>query len=240
MRQQAQDPTRPARPTVGDTLTVVHRAAVPIGTLVQPRGPSDSTLATLIGPPVVSREGDSVRIAYTLAVWAPGRHNLVIPGAVTVAGNGTVDTLPDATVSFEVASLLPPRVAVESVTPQAAQPWVERTEASGWPFLVLLVPVLLLLAAIAWLWRRRGTVGASPAATVIDPAAIRVRLDHWRASGEPMLVIDHLLAQLPETAATEAWRAKVDAIRFDPAAGSQLDGLATEGMQLLDAAPGAR
>ena len=240
MSRQQQDPVRPAQPTVGDTLTVVHRVAVPIGTLVQPRGPTDSTLATLIGPPVVSREGDSVRIAYTIAVWAPGQHDLVIPGAITVAGNGTVDTLADATVRYDVASVLPPRVAAESVTPQAAQPWVERAEPSGWPFLVLLVPVALVFAAAALWWRRRGSAPPPAPTPAIDPMSVRSRLERWRSSGESALVIDHLLGALPDDAATKAWRARVDAVRFDPAARSQLDDLVTEGLQLFDAQRGAQ
>lgn len=233
-----QDPQRPAQPTVGDTLTVVHRVAVPIGTLVQPRGPSDSSIATLIGAPLVSREGDSVRIAYTMAVWATGRHNLVIPGAITVAGDGTVDTLADATVSYNVASLLPAEVAAESVAPQAAQPWVERTEPSGWPFLALLLPVLLVLAAVALWWRRRGKATALGSSPSTNTAAIRDRLERWQASGESALVIDHLLGALPDDAATASWRAQVDAIRFDPAARAQLDQLVHDGMQLYDAQQG--
>ena len=238
MIRQQQDPQRPAQPTVGDTLTVVHRVSVPIGTLVQPRGPTDSTLASLIGAPLVSREGDSVRIAYTMAVWATGRHNLVIPGAITVAGDGTVDTLPDATVTYNVASLLPPDVAAESVAPRAAQPWVERTEPSGWPFLVLLIPVLLLLAAVALWWRRRGKAPVAPASPPADAAAVRARLERWQASGESALVIDHLLGALPDDEATANWRAQVDAIRFDPAARGQLDLLVQHGMQLFDAQRG--
>jgi hypothetical protein len=235
-----QDPPRPAQPTVGDTLTVVHRVSVPSGTLVQPRGPTDSTIATLIGPPLVSREGDSVRIAYTMAVWAPGRHNLVIPGAITVAGDGTVDTLADATVSYAVASVLPPEMAAESVTPQAAQPWVERVEPSGWPFLVLLVPVVLVFAAVALWWRRRGRGIPAPGPRVIEAADIRSRLERWRVSGESGLVIDHLLGALPDDPVTAAWRARVEAIRFDPASTAQLDQLVAEGLALYDAQQAAR
>jgi hypothetical protein len=188
----------------------------------------------------VSREGDSVRIAYTMAVWAPGRHELVIPGAITVAGDGTVDTLADATVRYEVASVLPPRVAAESVSPQSAQPWVERQEPSGWPFLVLLLPVLLVLAAVALWWRRRGAV-SRPAETVpVDSGGVRERLERWQRSGESALAIDHLLGVLPDDSATAAWRERVDAIRFDPSARSRLDTLVVEGLQLYDATRGTR
>ncbi len=239
MSGQQQEPQRPALPTVGDTLTVVHWAFVPTGSMVQPRAPTDSTLATLIGPPVVSREGDSVRIAYTMSVWSTGRHALVIPGAITVSGDGTVDTLPDATVSFEVASVLPPRMPAESIAPRAAQPWVERVEPSGWPFLVLLVPALLVLVAVGFWWRRRGRATAAAAARA-DRGSVRERLERWRLSGESALVIDHLLGVLPDDPDARAWRTEVVAIRFDPSARSRLEELAAEGLRLHDSLRGPR
>ena len=85
----------PQRPTVGDTLTVVQRVPAPAGALVQPRLPDDSLVATVLGVPSVQREGDSVRIAYTVTVWAPGRHELRLPGALVLGPDGAVDTLAD-------------------------------------------------------------------------------------------------------------------------------------------------
>ena len=53
----------------------------------------DSTTATLTAPPVLTREGDSVRVAYTVAVWVAGHNDLVLPGAIIVEPSGRVDTL---------------------------------------------------------------------------------------------------------------------------------------------------
>ena len=115
MRQQ------PRRLTVGDTTTIVQRVAVPAGALVQPQAPTDTTLATLLGPPSVTREGDSVRIAYRVTVWAPGQNTLTIPGAVVVRLDGQIDTLPDARVPLNIASVLPTGRPAAQVAPKQAK-----------------------------------------------------------------------------------------------------------------------
>jgi hypothetical protein len=201
--------------------------------MVQPRVPGDSTLVTLVGIPTVQREGDSVRIAYTLAVWSPGRHRLTIPGAVVVEGSGAVDTLPDATVLLEVASVLPARVAAESIAPREARPWVERSDASPIPFVVLLLPVALCLLAAAWWWRRQGPLVPASHPAAADPAELPGRLEGWLEAGEVVMVIDHLTAALPHGAATARWRERVQECRFDPDASEALLRLAADGLELL-------
>lgn len=228
MRQQAQ------APTVGDTLTVVHRIAVPAGAMVEPRAPTDSAIATLVGVPDVRREGDSIRVAYTLAVWAPGRHQFTIPGAVVVDPTGRVDTLPDATVTLRVASVLPERAAAESLVPRDARPWLERSTISAWPFLALLVPVLIMLAVAALWWRRRGPLEPQrpgPAPGSNDAAR---RIERWLDAGEVTLALDHLAARLDDREPAREWRARVRHRRFDPAAAGELTALAREGLALLD------
>ncbi len=220
-------------PTVGDTLTVVHRVPLPAGALLEPRGPTDSAIATLVGAPIVQREGDSVRIAYTLAVWAPGRHQLVIPGAVVVGGDGRIDTLPDATVALRVASVLPERVAPESIAPQAARPWVERGTVSWWPFVVLLVPVALLLGAAAFWWRRRGPVVAASPRPAASRAERVAQVERWLDAGEVALAVDHLAAMLPDDEAGRAWHERARALRFDPDRAAELAAAARAGLQLL-------
>lgn len=220
-------------PTVGDTVTVVHRVAAPADALVQPRPPLDSMLATLVAPPVVQREGDSVRIAYTIALWSPGRNTLTIPGAILLHPDGQVDTLPDSRVQLAVRSVLPAGVEVESLPPRQARPWVAREESSALPFVVLLAPLVLLLAVVALWWRRRG-----PEVPRTGPAQARVdrhqdRIEAWRDAGEHALAVDHLGALLRDTAPVREWRDRVAAVRYRSDADVDLVPLVEEGLRLL-------
>lgn len=231
MRMQDQGSTRLR--TVGDTLTVVQRVHVPAGALVQPRDPVDSLLVSILGQPQVEREGDSVRIAYTLAVWAPGKHELRIPGAIVIVPGGTVDTLSDATVSLSVASLLPEGARADTLAPQQARVWLPRSERSTLPFLVVLLPLVVFLLALARWWRRRGrAVPCVPRMT--ESAADRsTRLNRWLEAGEVLLVIDHLVPLVPGSEAGRVWRDEVAKRRYSPNAPLALRSLASEGIALV-------
>lgn len=226
-----QDPVRTG-PTVGDTMTVVQRVAAPPGALVQPRLPDDSLVATVLGVPSVQREGDSVRIAYTVAVWSPGRHELRLPGALILAPDGQVDTLPDARVLLEVASVLPQGEPVESLAPRNARPWVPRAERSVVPFAVLLVPLLVAVLVAMWWWRRRGPVQPRMAPASVAPAAQLARIARWVEADEVALAVDHLAPLLPPGDETEAWRARVEEVRFAAGMDGTLADLAREGLEL--------
>ena len=225
MMQQAQH-------TVGDTFTVVHRVAVAPGSVVQPRPPADSSIATLMGAPTVSREGDSVRIAYAVAVWAPGRNELVLPGAIVVGVDGRIDTLPDARIMLDIASVLPDGQPIATVAPRAARPWVERNERSLLPLLVMLPIAAVLVFALHWQRRRRGPV-PPPTPLPIAPATDTIRLAAWLDAGEVRIVADHLEHALTDVAAAAAWRERLRAVRFAPVDGAGLDALCREGLALL-------
>lgn len=227
------------RPTVGDTLTVVQRVPAPAGALVQPRLPDDSLVATVLGVPSVQREGDSVRIAYTVAVWSPGRHELRLPGALVLGPAGEVDTLPDARVVLEVASVLPEGQPIESLVPRNARPWVPRAERSALPFAVLLVPALVLLLVTAWWWRRRGPVTPRPMPAPPDHAERLARIARWVDADEVTLAVDHLAPLLPDGAEAEAWRARVEEVRFAAGMDGTLGDLAREGLDLAAGRGGA-
>lgn len=229
LRQQEGDQL----PTVGDTLRVVHRIMAPPGSLVQPRSPLDSMLATVVGVPLVEREGDSVRIAYTVAVWSPGRNTLTIPGPVVVHSNGMVDTLPASRVVLNVASVLPGGVPAESLTPRDARPWVERVEASALPLAVLVLPLALLFIAAALLWRRRGRPEPQIDGPSGDLNQDRERIASWRKAGEVALAIDHLSSVLGDETEAEEWRKRVRVVRFRPDSEVSLEPLLDEGLTLL-------
>lgn len=223
---QDQGGARP--PTVGDTLLVIQRVLAPPGALVQPRAPDDSMIATLLRAPDVVREGDSVRIAYTLTVWSAGRHEVVLPGAIVIGRDGQVDTLADSRVRLDVSSLLPADTPIETIAPQAARPWVPRADRTALPFLVTLPIVALLLLVAAWAWRRRGPALSPPVAS--PPATPDAdRLGRWLAAGEVGLVVDHLMQ--PATDLPTGWREAVRELRFMPGADDRLAQLAREGLE---------
>ncbi|MES1259158.1 MAG: hypothetical protein ABUL71_01090, partial [Gemmatimonadota bacterium] len=164
-------------PTVGDTVTIVRYVVARPGAVIDARPPADTSIATLIAPPVISREGDSVRIAYTVAVWAAGRSDLVLPGAVVVDLRGHVDTLADSHVPLDVASTLPAAKPAASLAPQAARPWLNRTDRSLQPFVVLPILALLCVGGLAWWWRRRGPAPAPLAARPAVPPLTDARVE---------------------------------------------------------------
>ena len=226
MRQQ------PRRLTVGDTTTIVQRVAVPAGALVQPQAPTDTTMATLLGPPSVTREGDSVRIAYRVTVWAPGQNTLTIPGAVVVRLDGQIDTLPDARVPLNIASVLPTGRPAAQVAPKQARPWVARADRTFLPWAIAL-PLLLVVGLLAWWHRRR----RGPAAPAIAPPAVppvdAARLAGWIAAGESRLAVLHLEAALRDRPEAADWCAAVATLRYAPEADGDLHALAASGMMLL-------
>lgn len=227
-----QQPVVQGGPTVGDTLTVVHRVSAPFGALVQPRELTDSLIATLVGVPRVEREGDSVRIAYTIAVWSPGAHQLTIPGALVIIPGGTVDTLPDASVQLNVSSVLPESAKPDTLTPQQARPWIPRAERTATPFLVL-IPLLVVFGVVAWWWRRRGPTEGPATIPAESRAEKLARLSHWLEAGEVILVIDHLGQLVPGTDQGMAWREAVAEVRFAGTAEARLRTLADEGIALV-------
>lgn len=226
MRQQ------PRRLTVGDTTTIVQRVAVPAGALVQPQPPTDTTLATLLGPPSVTREGDSVRIAYRVTVWAPGQNTLVLPGAIVVRGDGAIDTLPDARVPINVASVLPLGQPAARVAPKQARPWVARADRTFLPWAIA-GSLLLVVALVAW-WQRRRRGPKAPAAVTPPPVAVDAeRLTAWIASGESRLAVLHLEAALRDRPEAASWCAEVAAMRYAPESDAELHTLAASGLALL-------
>ena len=223
-------------PTVGDTVTIIRRILARPGVVIEARAPADSTIATLISAPVLTREGDSVRIAYTIAVWTAGRNELVLPGPVLVDQRGHVDTLTESRVTLDVASVLPVAKAANTIKPQAARPWLPRADRSGLPFAALVPLTLLLIAALHWRWRRRGPRPEQP--SVVAPVPLtEARLNAWIAAGESRLALEHLDALVRDRPEFADWRARVTAVRFAPGDASAATVLALEAWARLASVP---
>lgn len=203
-------------PTVGDTVTIVRWVTAPSGAVIEARPPTDSATATLTAPPVLTREGDSVRITYTVAVWGAGHNDLVLPGAIIVEPSGRVDTLSDSHVALTVASVLPVAKSVAAITPKTARPWLPRSYRSGLPFAVLLPAAIIGVAILQWWWRR---LGPMPAATVSVPTPARLtdaRISAWVAAGEARLALDHIDWMIRNRSDFADWRRRAAAVRFAP------------------------
>lgn len=218
-------------PTVGDTVTIVRHIVAPPGAVIDARAPIDSSIATLVGPPLLTREGDSVRIAYTVAVWTAGHNDVVFPGVVIVDQRGRVDTLPEAHVPVDVSTVLPAR-APGTIAPHPARPWLIGENMSALPFAVLLPLAIALVVLLQWRWRRRGpaptvVVGAPPV-----PPFTEARIAAWTAAGESRLALEHLDAALRDRADCAEWRAKVATVRFADGNEALVDELVREGSRL--------
>ena len=226
-------------PTVGDTVTVVRRFAASIGAVVDARAPTDSSIATLAAPAQIIREGDSIRIVYTLAVWAPGHSDLVLPGAIVVQPSGRVDTLADSHVPLEVASVLPASKSAAAIPPRAASPWLPRSYQSELPFAVLIPVALIVVAALQWRWRLRGPVVAPAVVGAGSAGLTSERVRAWLAAGEARLALDHVEALVRERAEFDEWRGRADAVRFSPGADAAVASLVEEAWSRLGEPDGA-
>ncbi|MGH7583632.1 MAG: hypothetical protein ACREL5_10445 [Gemmatimonadales bacterium] len=224
--------TPQGEPTVGDTLTIVRRVPAPPGAVVQAPAPSDSSIATLVVPPAITREGDSVRIAYTIAVWAPGHSDLVLPGAIVIDQHGRVDTLADAHVGLDVQSVLPAAKKPAAIAPAHPRTWVQGRDRSLVPFAFWIPLVLFAVAMLQWLWRRRGPPMPPPARLVPLPFT-SARLEAWLAAGEPRLALEHLEHRLRERPDCEDWRRRAEAVRFAAGNDDEIAGLVHEALPLL-------
>lgn len=220
------------RPTVGDTITVVRWVAAPPGAVLEARPPADSSIATLAAPPVLVREGDSVRVTYSLALWAPGSSDLTLPGVIVVRPDGQVDTLADFHQSVTVASVLPGGRDPKSIAPMRPSTWIPHGARSVLPFAVIIPLALVVIALLQWRWWRRPRT-VPPAAVPPTPHLTTARVDAWIAAGESRLVLDFVAAMTRDQEDFADWRARADALRFALAHDPELAALAREGVHRI-------
>lgn len=169
-------------PTVGDTVWVTRTVRVPPGAVLRPAlWPDDAEgVVQPLGPPVTRRHGDSVEIRYALVAWAPGEHQLDIPGPALLGPGAATDSLPAQPVTLFIASVIPDSVNVDSAAPQPPAATVGRNEHSWTPLLEFLLLGLALGMAFLTLGRRRARrepVVAAGAIATADPV-------RWAQAGE--------------------------------------------------------
>jgi hypothetical protein len=225
-------------PTVGDTVTIVRWIAAPAGAVIEARPPADSATATLTAPPVLTREGDSVRVAYTVAVWVTGRNDLVLPGAIIVEPSGRVDTLADSHVALNVASVLPAAKSVAAIAPRTARPWLPRSYGSELPFAVLLPAAIAGVVLLQWWWRRLGAPPTVMTAALAPAPLTDTRVSAWVAAGEARLALDHIEWLIRDRADFADWRQRAAEVRFAPGGDATVAALVAEAWSRLTDEPG--
>jgi hypothetical protein len=182
-------------PQVGDTLWLVRTFPAPVGRVarVAPWNPEGAVEA--LGPGLLIRRGDSLDLKYPAVGWLPGSHTVEVPGPVFVSPDGTTDSLPFATLTVTIASVLPAMAddSLPPIQPEAAP--ILRPIQTAVPMLVLVLLTALLLIPAHYWWRRRGRpMEAEREAT--PPAPPEPPLAEWLAAGEPRAVLAAAAARL--------------------------------------------
>lgn len=170
-------------PTVGDTVWLMRSVAVPAGYAVRAADWEAPEPIELLGRARVTSSADSARIAYPVAVWRPGPHQVDLPGPLLLGPGGTVDSLPGVRLRLEIASVLPAVPADSILPPQPRAALVSRPMVTPAPLLLLWAAALILLVPVHLWWRRRGKpVRAQP--PVPAPEALEPPLHRWADAGE--------------------------------------------------------
>jgi hypothetical protein len=219
-------------PTVGDTVWITRTFTVASGVSVRPRPIAPGAVVQPLAPPEIALVGNQVRLRYAVVAWQPGRHVVEIPGVILVRRDGWSDTLPAATETVEVASVLPAGRR-DTLAPKAPAGFVGRSRRSSLPVLLLLVVALVLLLPLHWRWRRRGPVPLPVAPHRVAPPGAAV-LTAWANAGEFRAALDgwqHLvsgaLAARPD-AAGDALLERLRRARYQPDDPAQWSGLCAE------------
>jgi hypothetical protein len=180
--------------TVGDTLWVRRAVAVPPGREVRAPEWQPTGDVEVLGRPRLVRRGDSVEIAWPVALWSPGQHTVQVPGPALLSADGRVDSLPPEPVTLVAASVLPPVPPDSGLRPQPGAPAVPLQERSLLPVLLLLGGTVLVLVPAHLLWRRRGAPVAVQDNAVVPVPDLPV--EHWAEWGEARTVIGAAVERL--------------------------------------------
>jgi hypothetical protein len=179
-------------PTVGDTVWVGRRVAVPAGHAVR-AGTWDLTGdVELLGRARITTANGVALVEWPLVVWTPGSHTVSVPGPLVLAADGSVDSLPPTDTTLNVASVLPRNAPVNALQPQPQAGIVHRRTVTWLPLLALIGAAILLLAPFHWWWRRRGPRARAPEPVPVPtPPLVR-----WAEAGETRTVLAAAAARL--------------------------------------------
>jgi hypothetical protein len=170
----------PVSPTVVDTVTLARRVpAEPAATVrLEPLAATES-IQPLAAPRWSYAEG-AITVVYRVAFFGSGEQPVQMPAIDVTSSDGSVVTVPPATVTVTVATVLPD-APPDRLRPMASMGPLARQPQRAAP--VILLPLAIVLGTVLMLlWRRRRPAPLS-APEVISTEA-HVPLEEWIAAGE--------------------------------------------------------
>lgn len=213
-----------SRPTaVGDTVWLSTKVPLAARQILRAQAWDLGDIGQVLGPPEVDYEGDSATVRYPVTFWYPGVHAVVVPGPIVVNPEGRSDTLAARPVSVAVATVLPPRVPPDSLSPRDAADLVPQAERSLLPLAVLWFLGGVIAAAVAVVRRARRRRRPAPGPLPLEHPAVGPVLLRWGRSGETraaaegwsQLIQARLSAGTPDDAGRTI-AAALDEVGFQP------------------------
>jgi hypothetical protein len=172
-----------AQATVGDTVWLERRFALPGGWRLRPgRLASDDDVEALADP-VVLRDGGEWVVRYPVAAWSPGPHTVTLPPVWRLGPDAQADSISGGTASFVLASVIPDSLKHPEPRPALA-PLRAETRDVRLPALALLLAAAALVGGIRWRRRPPRALPAPDAAA----AGAGVPDRRWLEAGEPKAV----------------------------------------------------
>ncbi len=174
---------RPA--TVGDTVWVSTRVPLAARQILRAQTWDLGEVGQVLGPPEVDYDRDSALVRYPVAFWFAGAHAVSVPGPIVVSPEGRSDTLAARSVVVSIATLLPPTVPRDSLTPRDPAGLMPQAERSLLPVVVLSLLAGITAGFIAWVRQRRNRRSPpEPALVQAERPAIHRTLIEWGRAGE--------------------------------------------------------
>lgn len=172
-----------AQATVGDTVWLERRFALPGGWRLRPGRLGSDDEVEALADPVVLRDGGEWVVRYPVAAWTPGPHTVTLPPVWRLGPDAQADSISGGTASFVLATVIPDSLKHPEPRPALAPLRAEARDARL-PALALLLAAAALVGGIRW---RRRPPRALPAPAA-PAAGVGVPDGRWLEAGEPRAV----------------------------------------------------
>ena len=96
-----------AQATVGDTVWLERRFALPGGWRLRPGRLGSDDAVEALADPVVLRDGGEWVVRYPVAAWTPGPHTVTLPPVWRLGPDAQADSISGGTASFVLATVIP-------------------------------------------------------------------------------------------------------------------------------------